>query len=78
MASTTLPQGPHSLPPLITTILAGFDRRLRDELRGRCEYEQPESSWGACDGGQLCNRLGDVTDLGTERTMCLRHFLEGR
>ena len=77
MATTNLPQGSRSLPPLIVTVLASFDRKLRDELRGRSEYEQPGSTWGAVTV-QLCNRLGDVTDLETERTMCLRHLLEGR
>jgi len=39
----------------------------------KCEYEYPESSSGACDGGQKCQRQPAVLDLTDEIIKCAFH-----
>jgi hypothetical protein len=53
---------------------AQLNRHLEEPAMGFCEYETPESSWGACDGGQRCNHTGTVHDLASELDLCPKHF----
>jgi hypothetical protein len=41
---------------------------------GFCEYEYPESSRGACDGGQPCIHSATVHDPESDRNLCGKHF----
>ncbi len=44
---------------------------------GRCEYEEPESYFGACDGGtNCCTDRGIVCHIATEQYLCFGHFRE--
>jgi hypothetical protein len=43
---------------------------------GSCEFESPESGWGACDGGFQCSDLGTVHHLESGRDLCYAHFLQ--
>ena len=51
-------------PPTTETYLIG------------CQYEAPESTSGAADGGQKCSRTPVVTILSDELVYCSRHFAE--
>jgi hypothetical protein len=39
-----------------------------------CDWCQPETSYGACDGGEECRRLAVVSDVESGQCYCLRHW----
>lgn len=39
-----------------------------------CCYEEPESRWGACDGGYPCTETATVTDISTDMDYCFAHW----
>jgi len=43
----------------------------------QCQYEYPESRWGACDG-MPCGEEATVYDQESEMEFCLAHFEEVR
>lgn len=55
---------PPDLLPFLTALLRPM---------GFCEYENPESSVGACDGGQPCIHTATVHDPETDRNLCGKH-----
>ena len=55
------------------------DREQTPPELGRCEYTEPESYFGACDGGMpCCYQAATVTHLEHERDYCARHFEVGQ
>ncbi len=47
----------------------------RTPLIGLCQYESPESNWGACDGIPCC-QIATVHHREYELEYCPRHFAE--
>jgi hypothetical protein len=39
-----------------------------------CDWCQPETSYGACDGGEECSRLAAVSDVESGQCYCLKHW----
>jgi hypothetical protein len=63
---------------LITSLCAITDRALaanglNPNLLRPCEWESPESSYGACDG-QVCLSVATVYCRDSHREYCNRHF----
>ena len=50
----------------------------RTPLLSECDYAEPETTWGACDG-QQCSNVAIVYHFGSEMEVCAEHFrtLEG-
>lgn len=63
----------------------GFDRlhdlvdrafaRQAPPVRTLCDYETPETSWGACDG-IVCRQPASVHSLADGQQYCLGHYRE--
>lgn len=55
-------------------ILAAYQPKA--ELLGACQFEEPETSYGACDG-TICADIATVYDLFGDRELCQFHFQKG-
>jgi len=68
-------------PAIITATIDATDSRLfaraveeaEHTALGRCEWEEPESSYGACDGGHQCYETATVFNLADEAEYCPSH-----
>jgi len=64
MASQTISPRPfESLTPLFPIV-----------AEPQCSWCSPESTPGACDGGQPCQEIATVHDLEDDQAFCRRHF----
>lgn len=70
MASTKLPPR-QSLPATLAYLNALVERA---QIFNRCSWSTPESSPGACDGGEPCCEVAAVHDLEADQGFCLRHY----
>lgn len=81
MAQTNLPVLSHAGFPQLLHLLIGaeierVERILAQAELSPCCYESPESSRGACDGGEPCREKATVHDLASDEEYCLSHFRE--
>lgn len=76
MAQRTLSVLTHpSFPQVFAAAISQSVNRVCDTPQLTiCCYQDPESSWGACDGGYLCNELAVVHDVSTELDYCFKHY----
>jgi hypothetical protein len=81
MAHSTLPVfSPSTFAQLIPSIvgreIARVDRILAEAELSTCDYVEPESVYGACDGGFSCTEKATVHHLETDLEYCAGHFQE--
>lgn len=63
-------------PDTLSAALSLFIERILDRpVLGTCDYQSPETSWGACDG-QPCFESATVHDLNSDLGYCAKHFRE--
>lgn len=72
MAHQTLARPESDLSAVLSLFI---ERILAKPVLGTCDYQTPETSWGACDG-QPCLESATVHDLATDREYCVGHFRE--
>jgi hypothetical protein len=68
------PGFPQVLDSVIGQEIERVERVLAQHQLSPCSHESPESSRGACDGGEPCSDTATVHDLETEQEFCLKHF----
>ena len=81
MAAQNLPSFPLAgfaqlIPALIERQITQVNLILAQSDLGLCDWESPESSYGACDGGYSCHEKATVHHLASEHEYCLSHFRE--
>ena len=81
MAHSTLPVfSPSTFAQLVPSIvgreIARVDRILAESELSTCDYVEPESVYGACDGGSSCNARAIVHHLESDLEYCAAHFRE--
>jgi hypothetical protein len=76
MAAKTLPVLTHHNFPQVFP--SAIDTRIRavEKVLGLCDWTEPESHSGACDGGFPCMERATVSHLESGNEFCLSHFRE--
>lgn len=71
----SLPGFPQVFSRVIDQQIKSVDRTLlgRRQLLTTCDYNTPESSWGACDG-YPCGSMATVHHLESGQEFCPKHF----
>ena len=69
----SLPNFPQVFTQLMDREVTRVSQLVTQAHLGCCDYETPESHWGACDGIP-CIEKATVHHLASEREFCLDHF----
>ena len=76
MAAPTLPVLTHPHFPQVFTPAIDVRIRAVEKVLGLCDWTEPESHSGACDGGFSCIERATVHHLLSGNEFCLSHFRE--